>query len=260
MSVPVPPAPLPPATWHEVERLLETNCWSQAIDRLRELANETGSLEVRLSLGALLAEHEWYCEAIREWTVVVEEAAATGRWLELAAAYSNLAAVYRDLGDFALARSFQQQALRLVPDCDAADLLHLANDALACGRCELAEALLRSAADLCAAEDPMQAAIIASAGIVRLLEGTPRAAAVFLRQSYRRHRDAGNWRFAGYDLWNLAAAMQQLGRLRLAERYLKQAAECFALAGRPGQQLRAQFRGRQMQRLRGFLAADPRQN
>ena len=90
--------------------------------------------DLALGAGALLAERDALREAISVWTALIEPASELGRRDVLAAIYSNLAAVYRDLGDFSLARSFQQQSLHWQDDFGADDLLHLANDALAADR------------------------------------------------------------------------------------------------------------------------------
>lgn len=249
-----------PEVWHEIHEVLNREGWVVAEGRLRRLADETGNLAVRLSLGALLAEHEFYAEAIREWVQVIDQAAARGQSEELAAAYSNLAAVYRDLGDPVLARHFQQQALRLLPDCGAVDLLHLANDALALRCWDVAEVLLRTAAGLCESDDPLLPTIVASVGVLHLLRGEPEAAAVFLRQAYRGHSSAGDWLAAGHDLRNLSLALQQLGRFAQAMRWQRQAVACYGRVPLPNHQRRAELRLRRLQQLQEVFQADPLRN
>lgn len=249
-----------PEVWQEIHEVLDREGWIAAEGRLRQLADETEDLAVRLTLGALLAEHECYGEAIREWVSVMDQAGPQGRYEELAAAYSNLAAVYRELGDSVLARHFQQQALRLLPDCGAVDLLHLANDALAVRCGDVAEVLLRTAAGLCEADDPLLPTILASVGVLHVLRGEPEAAAVFLRQAYRGHRAAGDWSSAGHDLWNLSLVLQQLGRLSQAIRWQRQAVACYGRVPLSAHQRRAERRLRRLQQLQEVFLADPLRN
>lgn len=260
LRTPSPERAITPEVWHEIHEVLNREGWIVAEQRLRQLADETGNLAARLTLGALLAEHEFYAEAIREWVYVIDHGAARGQFEELAAAYSNLAAVYRDLGDAVLARQFQQQALRLLPDCGAVDVLHLANDALAVRCWDVAEALLRTAAGLCEPDDPLVPTIVASVGVLHLLRGEPEAAAVFLRQAYRGHSSAGDWIAAGHDLWNLSLVLQQLGRFTQAIRWQRQAVDCYSRVPLPVHQRRAELRLRRLQQLQEVFQADPLRN
>ncbi len=204
---------------------------TDALTTLRATVHQQSRYELALGAGSLLAERDALREAIIVWTALIEPASELGRRDVLAAIYSNLAASYRDLGDFSLARSFQQQSLRWQDDFGADDLLHLANDALAADRLPLALSLLESAAASIDDEDPLQAELIATRGVLALRERTPRFAVRCLIAAYRRHAAAGDWNGIGRDYLNGAVAAEQMGRLSVAQRLLRDAQRAFHQAG-----------------------------
>jgi tetratricopeptide (TPR) repeat protein len=246
-----------PAAWREIQKLLRADCWSEAVALLRRLAPETGSRAVRLMLGAVLAEREFYHEAIQLWTLVIENAMRDGDRHHLAAACSNLAAVYRAVGDHDLARRFQQRALRLQDDCGAEDLLHLANDALAYRCWKLAESLLATAAELAGDDESLQATVLATMGLSRLLQGHPAEAAECLQEAYRFHAAEGADGDAGRDLLNLAVAHRQQGQLRREARCLRRAARHFQRAGAVQSLVAVAARRRQVDHLLALQQLDP---
>jgi tetratricopeptide (TPR) repeat protein len=253
-------SPVGPATWRKVAELLRTNRWEAAVEILRSLAETTGCCEVRITLGALLAERQQFFEAIQQWTSVIDDASARGQRDYLAAAFHNLAAVYRELGDLELARRFQQTALRYQDDCGPEELLHLTNDALAASRWDLAEALLQSASELAADDDPLHATLTATAGVTRALQGDVFTAVGLLRLAYRQHLAQGDEREAGCDLLNLAATFRRTGRLGLEMKCLSRAASHFEHAGASRSQAHALERQRQAEQLMALRGTNPHVN
>jgi len=253
-------SPVAEAAWREVADLLRAKQWNVAVARLRSLADETRCCEVRITLGALLAERECYFEAIQWWTTVLEDAGREGHREYLSAAFHNLAVVYRELGDHDLARRFQQRSLQLMDDCGSEELLGLANDALATGCGRGAEALLESASGLAAEDDSIQIDLTASAGVTCSMRGKPSIAVRLLRVAYRQHLANGNERDAGRDLLNLAATLRQAGRLQLERKCLNRAAKHFDRAHMPLSRARSIERRRQVEQLIALQFIDPRVN
>ncbi|MBI1344743.1 tetratricopeptide repeat protein [bacterium] len=240
------------ALWTTVENLLSAGRWHDAEVTLRSAADSTGAPEIRLSLGTQYAERGHWNRAIQEWTQVIDTAQAAGRRDLLAAVYHNLSAIYRDLGDFELARRFQQRSLMWQDDCGPEDLLHLANDALAAGSYELAEMMLEAVEDVDDREI-WPGTIEATQGLLCGLRGELRPAIRHLKQAYRTHLAQQNFAFAARDLVNLAEFLQQADRLRAAERCLAKAAEHFRVAGETGWQQRATGRLMRLRRVRSLL-------
>jgi tetratricopeptide (TPR) repeat protein len=205
--------------WDVVRSLIDQGRDRDALVTLRAVAERTDLLAVRITLGTLLAESGELHAAVCEWTRVIDLAQAAGDRAALAAVYHNLAAVYREWGDWELARRFQQRSLQFRDDCDAADLLQLANDAFVGRRWDLAETLLATAEKLPA--DPVEHAelqghIAATRGLIQGGHGRPHAGLRELRQVYHRHQQAGDDRLAGRDLLNLAVLFEQQSRYGLA--------------------------------------------
>jgi len=217
--------------WDAVEDLLDAGRWTDAAVTVRAVAQQSARVEWRLTLGTLLYERGQRHLAVREWTDVIEAAQANGDWPVSAAAHHNLAAMYRDIGDYRLARMFQQRALSLQADCGSEELLQLSNDALAAGRWELAESLYQSAAELAEEDSPLLTDLMATRGILAGFEGEPQAGLRWLQQAYHEHVDADNRLHAGKDLLNAAALFEQLHRFGWARICLELAREHFDAAG-----------------------------
>lgn len=227
---------------------------ADALTTLRATAHQQARFDLGLGAGAVLAERDAWREAITVWTALIEPASDLGRRDVLGAIYSNLAAAYRDLGDFALARSFQQQALHWQDDFGADDLLHLANDALAADRFPLALSLLESAAASIDDDHPLQAELIATRGVLALRERNPRLAVRCLIAAYRRHLAQGDWNGVGRDLLNGAVAAEQMGRLAVAQRLLRESQRAFHQAGQPHWTAEARVRRSRLRHLRSISA------
>lgn len=229
---------------------------TDALTTLRAAVHQQSRYDLALGAGALLAERDALRDAISVWTTLIEPASAEGRRDVLAAIYSNLAAIYRDLGDFSLARSFQQQSLHWQDDFGADDLLHLANDALAADRFPLALSLLESAAAAIDDEHPLQAELIATRGVLALRERTPRFAVRCLIEAYRRHSAQGDWNGIGRDFLNGAVAAEQMGRLTVAQRLLREAQRAFLQAGQNHWTAEARVRRARLRQLKSLSATN----
>lgn len=236
--------------WTSIKSLLSAGRWHDAEVTLRAAADATESPEIRLTLGTLYAERGELHAAIHEWTRVVDVAQMSGERELLAAVYHNLAAVYRDQGDYNLARRFQQRSLMWQNDCGPEDLLHLTNDALGSGAYELAESLLDGVDEMAGEDNELSATVHATRGLMCGLQGSPREGIRHLRVAYRQHCAAQADAEAGRDLLNLAALYEQLDRWRVAEKCLETAAKHFQQSGEAWWQSRAEGRCARVRRTR----------
>jgi len=240
--------------WISIESLLSSGRQRDAEVTLRAAAAATDSPEIRLSLGTLYAERGDWNAAIQEWTRVIDLAGQSGQRELLAAVYHNLAAVYRDLGDLALARRFQQRSLMWQNHCGPEDLLHLANDAIGTGAYELAESLLDGVEEMTEPSREWTAKVHGTRGVIQGLQGLPREGIRHVLAAYRLHCAAQADALAGRDLLNLAALYEQLDRWRIAEKCLEMAAEHFRRSGEAWWQSRAEGRCSRVRRTRQLRA------
>jgi tetratricopeptide (TPR) repeat protein len=217
--------------WAAVEGLLDAGRWSDATVTVHALARQQEQSDVLVILGTLLYERGQRHRAVREWTEAVELSQTRGQWSVAAAAHHNLAAMYRDLGDYPLARTFQQRAMSLQSDCGPAELLQLGNDAVAAERWELAESLFQAAAEMTTEGDPLLIDLAATRGVLCGFEGEPMVGLRWLQQAYREHVETGDHGHAGKDLVNAAALLEQVGRPGWARSCLELAQAEFELAG-----------------------------
>lgn len=246
--------------WRQLSRLTAAGRVADAEQLLRNRVAAVNCPEARLTLAAVLAEQERFHEALCELTQVLDAAQASGRRDLLEAVHANLAAVYRELGEFDLARRFQQRALNYQDDYGPEELLQLANDALAARRWALAESLLQAADELSADDSPLLADIAATRGVCAGLKGQPAAGLRWLRGALACHREQEDWGAAGRDLLNLAALYHQLGRVDREQRLLATATRCLSRAGLPRTLQRAQAWSRRVEQLLALRAFDARRN
>lgn len=222
--------------WRIVEQLTLAGRWHDAEVTLRAAGRETGILSIRVTLGTLLAERGDWRAAIEEWTAVIDEAQAVADTNALSAVYHNLAALYRESGDFRLAASFQQKSLSLLEEGRAEDFLQLAGDAIVRRQWDLAEKLLDVATGLDVDGDEQldiestavqESEIEAMRGLLAGFRRDPHQARRALRTAYRNHSASGKEQLAAKDLVNLAAVLAQNGQPGLAV-YCLNAAEVHA--------------------------------
>lgn len=186
----------------------------------------------RNAYGCFLRSIEDYRGAIEQFTGLLDAARENSDHELLAIASNNLAAVFRDLGEYELASRFQQRATASQPECDHVDLSNLANDALVSGRYDLAERLVRLSLHM-EGEDgsfESEAADRGTLGLLAGLTGNAREGIGLLRSACVLHRRAEDHRGLGADYVNLAFLFGALGRSRAQVRCLRRAVRCYRLA------------------------------
>lgn len=229
MSAAVATSPDLAPLWKIVGQLLSAGRRHDAEVTLRSAAETTGSLAIRVNLGTLLAERGALREAIDEWTRVLVAAIDSAEGELLSLVYHNLAALYREQGDYVLAAAFQQQSLRYLSDGEARDFLHLANDAISQRKYGLAEQLLETASALnqdaegAQGNEALAFEIVATQGLLAGFQGEPRRGWRALVATCRWHEQQGEYRLAAKDLVNLGALLAQLGHHRLGLSCLRRA-------------------------------------
>ena len=169
----------------------------------------------RIAYGVCLSKQERFHEAITTMTPVLDgqDRVAIG------IVCHNLASIYREVGDFDLARRFQWRATLLNESIDADGLLGMANDALLNERLDVAGSLVFAATELETDEDlaPNDADLLATAGLVEAETESPRVGLLTLFAAYRWHRDEDDLKGMGIDQLNMSALFGKLDRHR-AER------------------------------------------
>jgi tetratricopeptide (TPR) repeat protein len=260
MSSPSTPSYATHEFWTAVETLLNAGRWTDAAVTVRAVAQQSDQPAWRLTLGTLFYERGQRHLAIREWTEALEAAQQRGDWSIAVAAHHNLAAMYRDVGDHRLARSFQQRAVSLQSDCGPDELLQLGNDAVAAERWELAESLYQSAAELTTEESPLLTDLVATRGVLCGFQGEPLVGLRWLQQAYREHVALGDMIHAGKDLFNAAALFEQVQRLGWARFCLMHARDHFEAAGDAAWVQTATLSVQRLDELRRRQGFDPRWN
>ena len=119
--------------------------WERAERLFRAAVEQDPSPGHRIALGAFLADRQQYHAAIGQLMPALDAAQLEGDLDLQAVIFADLAAIYRELGEFELARRFQRQVLALKHDAGAGELLAWSADALLAGKLTLAEQLGRQA-------------------------------------------------------------------------------------------------------------------
>src|SRR5262249_15223869 len=122
----------------QAERCARRRHWRKADTLFLEAVSTDPSPASRIAYGVCLAEQERYFESISMFMPIME---GTDR-RAIGIVCHNLAAIYREVGDFDLARRFQWRATLLQDESTAEDLVGLANDALINEHPEVAESLV----------------------------------------------------------------------------------------------------------------------
>ncbi|MDA1014475.1 MAG: tetratricopeptide repeat protein [Planctomycetota bacterium] len=186
-------------------------------------------------------------------------------------ALNNLAACYREKGEFAVASRFQQRALgagsKASRDTDAAfvsaaELSNLANDAIINEQFELAEQLVEESLSM---EIEMsnadgQAADWATLGLLAGFQGKTSVAIERLFFAYRLHLRLGETRLAARDLKNMAEIYACGDQVDSAIRSLKRARTAFQEVGDLDEQHAVDSRLAEFQQMQNVLSLDPRMN
>ncbi len=153
--------------------------------------------------------------AIRHLMAAFDLATASNELDAQVVVLSDLAVVYRELGEFDMARRFQQRVVNLQISSDSADLEALANDAFSCGEFDLAKELISTAAVIEDAATPIeQANAFGSRGLLAAANRRPKTGLRLLYQASQLHRQLNDQLGAGKDWLNMAEVFSQLGRYR----------------------------------------------
>lgn len=257
----------------KVHRLLEQ---ADALTSARRFAAARGlyrlaierdrSPTARHAFGCFLAKTGCEDEAIDLFESVLEEARRSGSDRLCAAVANNLAALYRQHGEPAIAAGYQQQAvsteLRSMTadgELSAGTLLGCAGDALLAGESARAAELFQRSLVKHTAERSVsgQADCRGALGVVAAMNGDADRAERSLRRAYRQHRSADDLPGAGADLMNLAAVYTMKARWRKAILCLTLAAELLEQAGHRSLCLQARRRLEQMVRIMAVRSRDP---
>lgn len=181
----------------------------------------------------------------------LDGAQATGDVELQADVLSNLAMIYRELGDHDLAQRFQRQVLAIHGAADAGDLLGWSTDALLAGKTTLAESLARNAVDL--VEDSEDIGMLADGygllGVIAARDGKLRRAVWLLIRAARAHQCVEDERGLGADYQNLAEVCGLMGRFGWQRMFVAAAKDCFEREGMPLSHTRAARRLREIDRL-----------
>jgi tetratricopeptide (TPR) repeat protein len=165
----------------------------------------------RIAFASSLAERERYHEALCQMTAALDLASADCDREALSVIHHNLAAIYRELGDFGLAQRFQQRAILEMDNCGSDELLGLTNDAWLSNRRQLAESLAESAVELGDGAGPAIESEAMLAVISGLNSGNARDGIRSLLRAYRAHRAKSAYRLMGIDLLNLSLLFGEIG-------------------------------------------------
>jgi tetratricopeptide (TPR) repeat protein len=212
------------------EQLSHQRKWAEADAHFAAAVDNDPSAGSCVEYGCALVAQERFHDAIQQMTFALDRASITGDRDALAAIFHNFASIYRDLGDFDLARRFQHRAILQVDECGPDELLGLANDAWVSGRPEGAELLAASAADF---DDVTRLEAQGTLAVIAGKNGDPRGGIRSLLQVYRSHRASGDYRSMGIDLLNLSVLFGELGRHRREMALVRRAIRCFDFAPAP---------------------------
>lgn len=231
-------------------------CYLAAI----ELDRTSGS---RIAFGTSLAHREQYHGALCCLTDALDQASKAGDREALGVIYHNLAAIYRELGDYDLARRFQQRSILQLDDCRPVDLLGLANDAWLSGRSEIATCLASSCTELDSDGDELDCVLLEAQATLAITVGLaedPRQGIRSLIQIYRQHRAANDVRLMGVDLLNLSALLSELGWYRAEMNFVRRAISLFDQAPAPVSAVKARQTLGLLERMQSLRNFDPSMN
>ena len=209
----------------------------------------------RIAYGVCLTLQERYFEAIKIFTPILD-----GDDLSATAVVShNLAAIYREVGEFELAGRFQWRATLLQDDAGPDDLLGMANDALIGEHFWAAESLVLSAIELQddRTDQQVDGDFLGTKGLVQSIRNSAREGLFTIYAAYQKHQAMSDFRRMGIDQLNMSVLFGQLRRGRAERTCLMRAISCFERAPAPYSLNRARQmleRLERMQNLRSFNA------
>lgn len=239
------------------EQCADRREWLSADELFRQAVTADVSPRSRIAYSVYLAAQERYFECISVCMPVLE---GTDRQA-IGIVCHNLAAIYREIGDYDLARRFQWRATLLQDDSTSEDLLGLANDALISDHPDAAASLVATACDMDG--DDFEGAdgdLIATAGLVKAKLNLTREGLYLLFAAYRRHRSVHDDRGMGFDLMNMAIMFGELNRHQAERMCLVRAIECFKQAEAPYSAERARQQLDQLDQMDSVRSFDVRRN
>lgn len=237
--------------------------WAEADACYRAAIELDDTPASRIVFATSLSTREQYHAALCCLTEALDQASTTGDQKALGVIYHNLAAIYRELGDYDLARRFQQRSILQLDDCRAIDLLGLANDAWLSGRSEIATCLASSCTELDPDDDDVDSVVLEAQATLAVTMGVtedPRQGIRALIQIYRHHRDANDVRSMGIDLLNLSALVSELGWYQTEMKFVRQAIGHFDQAPAPVSAGRARHNLAMLERMQSLRNFDPSMN
>lgn len=246
----------------EAERFCQVGDWQAADEQFRRAVTVSPDHETRLAYGMFLAEREAYGAAIAQFLLAQDELQESGRLEPLSVIFSNLATIYRRVGQFDLARRFQRQVLSLRGSADADDLLDWCADALLSQKTQLAESLAQTALSL--AEDAEDVGLQAKAhgllGIISARRGQHRRALSGLIRAARGHQAVDDPAGLAVDYSNLAEVSRLIDRPAWHHWFLTAAGQAFQRAGMTQSQQQIAERMHALRFERSGNSAEPRWN
>ena len=149
----------------DAERSSKCRDWSRADELFHQAILLDTSPASRIAYGVCLSRQERYFEAISIFTPILDG----DNQQAIGVVCHNLAAIYREVGDFELARRFQWRATLFLDDAGAEELLAMANDALANETYQTSESLLMAAIEMSGdvADEVRDGDLIATLGLIQ---------------------------------------------------------------------------------------------
>ena len=217
----------------------------------------------RNAFGIFLTRIESFDDAIYHFSRVLEWAQQKNDRELCSVAAHNLAAVYREMGQWSRAAHCQQRAMSAGLEAgsvfDATCCLGTAWDAIRAGELVYArQVLLASWSDFrrqrcIGGQGDAQCGL----GIVASREGDYRAAVIYFWKAHRLHRACGRRLDMARDLMNLGQLSLKIGRYRRAHACLKSARNIFSQLGAQRSARRAGVSLTEAWRCRLVMHADP---
>ncbi len=243
---------------HQADFFAGQRDWNAAEQLFRKALSLDTSAPTRIAFGVCLAEQERYFEAISLLTPILD---GTDR-SAIGVVCHNLASIYREVGDFDLARRFQWRATLLQEHSCEEDLLGMANDALASQHPEIAASLVMTALEMKgnSVDDDSDGDLIATTGLVKAILSSPEDGLITVFAAYRRHQADSDYRGMGADLMNMAVLFGDVDRHRAERSCLVRAIRCFERASATHSRQKAQQQLDRFDRKRAVRSFDPRRN
>lgn len=240
------------------ERCARRRQWRKADELFLQAVSMDPSPSSRIAYGVCLAEQERYFESISVFMPAMD---GTDR-KAIGIVCHNLAAIYREVGDFDLARRFQWQATLLQDESSVEDLLGLANDALMSDHCDAADSLVMAACEMTldATHDVVDGDLLATTGLVTSRMESPEEGLMTLFSAYRRHQALSDFRRMGFDLLNMATVFEETGRYRAERRCIERAIRCFEQAAARHSSRQARQRLAEFDQIHAVRSFDPSRN